>query len=369
MIPLLRELFFNLCLLISLHYVLRFTFRSWPIARRGWSHTLRLAAFAAAALILLLFPAHVAPGVVVDLRAVPVAFVTLQFGPLAGLLVALPTMGYRVWLGGIGLYAALPSLLGVILVTSLLRRHLPVMGPLFWRSWPGVIAIFLINGLPLLALPDGLDLFTQAYPLLLVSNVLGALAGWGILSERFHMLRLTSQWRSAALTDPLTTLGNRRQFDQDLDAMGPGDALLLVDIDHFKRVNDTFGHRAGDEVLQEVARLLEREGRGRDRAYRYGGEEFAVILRDVTGDGLSRVAERLRTSVAATPMRATGQHLTVSVGGAAWAPLPTRQLTERADEALYAAKHGGRNQVRVWGIWLPSRAQETGQPPPSPLQG
>ncbi|NTX99760.1 diguanylate cyclase [Deinococcus sp. JMULE3] len=361
----LRELFFNLCLLISVHYLLRFTFRSWPVSRRGWHHTLRLAAFAAAGLTMLLFPATVAPGVVIDLRAVPVAFVTLQFGPVAGLLVALPIMIYRVLLGGIGMYAALPSLLSVILLTSVMRRFIPPVGPLFWQHWPAVIVMFAFNGVPLLALPDGARLFGQAYPLLLLSNVVGALAAWGVLSERFHVLRLTSQWQSAALTDALTGLGNRRQFDLDLEAMGPGDALLLLDIDHFKRVNDTHGHHVGDEVLQEVARLLEREGRGRDRAYRYGGEEFAVILRDVKGDGLNRVAERLRAAVERHPMRATGAGVTVSVGGASWASVPLRQLAQRADEALYAAKHGGRNQARVWGIWL--NAQDSAQPTRQPV--
>lgn len=357
----LRELFFNLCLLISLHYLLRFTFRSWPFPRRGWRHALRLSALAAAGLILMLFPAPIAPGVQVDLRAVPVAFATLQFGPLAGVLVALPITLYRALLGGVGLYAALPSLLGVIVATTLMRRVVPAVGPLFWRHWPGVIVMFAFNGVPLLFLPDGPQLFAQVYPLLLVMNVLGALAAWGVLSERFHVLRLTSQWQSAALTDALTGLGNRRQFDLDLEAMGPGDALLLLDVDHFKRVNDTHGHHVGDEVLQEIARLLEREARGRDRAYRYGGEEFAVILRDVKGDGLNRVAERLRAAVERHPMRATGGTMTVSVGGAEWAALPLRQLVQRADEALYAAKHGGRNQARVWGIWSPTQG---GNPAP-----
>ncbi len=344
----LRELFFNLCLLISIHYLLRFSFRSWPVTRRGRTHAARLGAFAAATLILLLFPAQPAPGIVLDLRAVPVAFVTLQFGPLAGLLVALPATAYRLWLGGVGIYAAVPSLMAVIAVTSLLRTRVPPVGPLFWRHWPSVIAIFGVNGLPLLLLPDGLHLFAEVYPLLLVTNVLGALLAWGILSERFHVLRLTSQWQSAAMTDPLTGLGNRRQFDLDLSAMGPGDALMMIDVDHFKRVNDTFGHHVGDEVLQEVARVLQREGRGRDRAYRYGGEEFAVILRDVKGDGLPRVAERVRAAVQDTPLQANGRHVTVSIGAVAWAALSPTRLVQRADDALYAAKTAGRNRAHLW---------------------
>ncbi|GGK92759.1 GGDEF domain-containing protein [Deinococcus radiotolerans] len=344
----LRELFINLCLLISIHYVLRFTFRSWPTPRRGLPHAARLAAFAAASLLLLLFPAHPAPGVVVDLRAVPVAFVTLYFGGWAGLITALPVIAYRVWLGGVGVYAAVPSLLAVIAVAALLRRRLPAVGPLFWPHWPGLILIFGVNGLPLLLLPGGPQLFAQVYPLLLLTNVLGALIAWGILSERFHVLRLTSQWQSAAMTDPLTHLGNRRQFDLDLTAMGPGDALLLVDIDHFKRVNDTFGHPVGDEVLQEVAQVLQREGRGRDRAYRYGGEEFAVILRDVPETSLTRVAERLRLAVQQLPLPVINHPVTVSIGAASWRPISPAQLVERADEALYRAKAGGRNAVCLW---------------------
>lgn len=351
----LRELFFNFCLLISVHYVLRFTFRSWPTSRSGPGHVARLAAFAAATLLLLLFPAQPTPGIVLDARAVPVAFVTLQFGPLPGLLVALPALAYRIWLGGAGVYAAVPSLLAVIGVTALLRRRIPAVGPLFWPHWPSLILMFGANGLPLLLLPGGTELFLEAYPLLLITNVLGALIAWGILGERFHVLRLTSHWQAAALTDPLTGLSNRRQFDLDLTAMGPGDALLLVDVDHFKRVNDTFGHQVGDEVLQEVAQVLQREGRGRDRAYRYGGEEFAVILRDVKADGLRHVAERLRVAVATATGHTAAGSVTVSVGGVAWMAVSTTQLTQRADEALYSAKTGGRNQTCLWQPPPPAR--------------
>jgi diguanylate cyclase (GGDEF)-like protein len=157
-----------------------------------------------------------------------------------------------------------------------------------------------------------------------------------------------------ALTDELTKLPNRRalaqRFLQEMQRARRHHnaiAFLMIDLDHFKQVNDTYGHLNGDAVLAELASILSTSARESDVCARYGGEEFALILHETTEAGARTLAERIRAKVAAATFPG-GLKLTISVGVAATdeAALFTN-LIERADQALYAAKQGGRNQVRV----------------------
>lgn len=166
---------------------------------------------------------------------------------------------------------------------------------------------------------------------------------------------LLAEVRSLALTDPLTGVANRRELDHVVDQQvarvrrGAGTlALLMLDLDHFKRLNDTHGHQAGDEVLRRLARTIEQELRAGDLVGRYGGEEFAVVVAGRRPEELAGIAERIRMAIARmggpTPV-------TVSIG-VAWAPahgLSRTALFSAADEALYAAKAGGRNRVVIAG--------------------
>ena len=169
--------------------------------------------------------------------------------------------------------------------------------------------------------------------------------------------------RAVSLTDGLTHVANRRRFDEKLDIEW-GRAvrhehelsLLLLDIDHFKRVNDELGHLTGDDCLVGLASLLQSElQRSGDLIARYGGEEFAVLLPATESAGALIVAERIRQAVAQTPM-ITGEHdepvsLTISIGVATMLPvrgIDSQELIRRADEALYIAKNSGRNRVAAW---------------------
>lgn len=157
-----------------------------------------------------------------------------------------------------------------------------------------------------------------------------------------------------ALTDPLTKLANRRAFDESLArevALAVRHnrplSLLILDIDHFKDVNDTLGHPAGDDVLAAMGLLLAHHGRRGDVVARLGGEEFALILPQTTQDQASVTGERLRAAVAAAPLSVRAP-VTVSVG-AATLGLPggdAESLVSAADAALYRAKSAGRNCVR-----------------------
>ena len=154
-----------------------------------------------------------------------------------------------------------------------------------------------------------------------------------------------------AVTDTLTGVWNRRQgtdlIAADLSARRPGQALslLMLDIDHFKSINDTYGHQAGDNVLIEVASRVRRSLRGNDVVARWGGEEFVVLLRDCALPDALRLAEEIRFTIAEVPFGTLGT-LTVSIGAAEIrANENLASWLGRADQALYRAKRAGRNEV------------------------
>ena len=163
-----------------------------------------------------------------------------------------------------------------------------------------------------------------------------------------------------SLKDPLTGLANRRHFravlEREIDRVtraGEAALLLMMDIDHFKRVNDTYGHSAGDLVLQSVAQTLSACIRPMDTLARYGGEEFAIVLPACQAAFGKLVAERIRRAVANHPIRISPTEelqITVSVGGAyaqQWIRSTTLLWTDRADHQLYMAKSSGRNCVCI----------------------
>ena len=162
-----------------------------------------------------------------------------------------------------------------------------------------------------------------------------------------------------AVTDPLTGLYNRRYADNHLGSLIarqlPGTrtlAAMALDLDRFKRINDSHGHAAGDEVLREFARRLRGNVRGVDLLSRTGGEEFLVVMPDILPDHAGRVAERIRAAVESTPFRldaaGTSLDVTVSIGLAFLRPGESGDaLVGRADAALYASKSGGRNMVTL----------------------
>ncbi len=159
-----------------------------------------------------------------------------------------------------------------------------------------------------------------------------------------------------ARTDKLTSLPNRRVFDEELQhridvwktTRQKPVSLMLIDVDHFKHLNDRHGHDAGDAALQWLARTLRAQVGDAGLAVRYGGEEFAVIVSSVTSVDPLELAEKLRLAIAADPFQYNGVSLSVtaSVGlASSLADEGGKALARRADEALYAAKRNGRNRV------------------------
>src|SRR5579859_23996 len=182
--------------------------------------------------------------------------------------------------------------------------------------------------------------------------------------EITHQVEISRQqadlYRELASTDYLTHLVNRRRFLEIAETefqrvkIEPGPlAIILLDVDHFKRVNDTYGHQAGDDVLASVGTRIKKSLRQGDVAARYGGEEFVVLVIGSAADQCLRIAERIRQAVSQQPVQldALTIQVTISLGLACLNPelgLPLDDLIACADRALYQAKQRGRNRVVVW---------------------
>jgi diguanylate cyclase (GGDEF)-like protein len=183
-----------------------------------------------------------------------------------------------------------------------------------------------------------------------------------LLSALLFPMRNALLYRAAtqsALRDPLTGTGNRVAMDQTLEReiemsrrhLMPL-SLLMLDIDHFKNINDSYGHNAGDEVLKAVASAIKNQLRNVDMVFRFGGEEFLILLSNTTREAAAMVGERVRIAAQAQDYRADGNavELTVSLGCSTLLPGESAEsLVRRADSALYVAKREGRNRLTMAG--------------------
>ncbi len=186
----------------------------------------------------------------------------------------------------------------------------------------------------------------------------GSVTGYVIGSTaQFRPLRKVGRSSAENSEDDLLPVLRRKAFDQDLIVL-PTDAsnaepasMLMLDLDHFKEVNDTYGHPIGDEVLVDCAKTIARRCRHKGKAYRFGGEEFAVLLPNFTVSEAVALAESIRSELEKSKMSSKQLSITVSIGLATVPDHATdgKQLLKAADDALYAAKHLGRNLVRIAG--------------------
>ncbi|UAW98811.1 diguanylate cyclase [Halopseudomonas nanhaiensis] len=181
----------------------------------------------------------------------------------------------------------------------------------------------------------------------------------GVAVNKRQLESANAQLQELALRDGLTGLLNRRYWEQCVERefarhmrYDTPVSLVMFDIDHFKAVNDTYGHQTGDEVIREVARVTRNMARETDYAGRYGGEEFVVLLPDTDLNGGRQFAERLRLAICKLRVDHEGKPLqfTVSLGAACLdSKMNTHaELVERADKALYQSKENGRNQTTVF---------------------
>ncbi|MBC8871636.1 MAG: GGDEF domain-containing protein [Planctomycetes bacterium] len=226
------------------------------------------------------------------------------------------------------------------------RQRMAFLGLIAWIS------------LCLLVIGWGPPLGSNTSRLLACTGLVGLASAVGLAArvkrEMAETRELLGSYMNEARTDPLTGLANRRALNQELERriaqfqrQGTPLSLLLIDVDHFKRFNDSHGHQAGDEMLCTMARALRDTVRDMDLATRYGGEEFAIVLPGTPLNDAKIAAERVRRATAEIEFTFRGAKLrdTVSVGLAQAMEMDDPQsLLRRADDALYAAKEAGRNR-------------------------
>ncbi len=262
-----------------------------------------------------------------------------------------------------GLRSGPPTAAEQWLCHQLMRR------PMIWSAWPSMG----VAPVPMTDIPEALRTAT-AFPFVMAGTLHGFLLALnlppdgiercGILVSQFALairrIRLYERVQELAIHDGLTGLFVRRHFlarlQEEMARAARRElsfAFLMVDIDHFKLINDHHGHLVGDAVLRELAALLRTQVREVDLLGRYGGEEFALGLPETDMAHAEMAAERIRRAVEQTTFRAYDEHLTmtVSIGVAAFPhdAVDVTELVEHADAALYKAKLGGRNRVCLFG--------------------
>ncbi|KKC32714.1 GGDEF domain-containing protein [Devosia psychrophila] len=342
------------------------------VERQYWLRSLRSLVqgliFGCGGVISMMAPARIGDGIIVDARALIVAFAA-AFGGWPAALVAVAISGtYRLWLGGLG---ATPGAAGIAVAallglgwryflrpkTPIKARHLVVLGL--------VVSFYLFTGI-VMGYSTMTTLIAIIAPYMVAASVFASVLLGLFVDRELNQIDREQSWKTRALTDTLTTLPNRRAFERGIAGLrleNKESALLILDLDHFKLVNDTHGHAAGDYVLQQVSMILRANMRNSDLLSRLGGEELAVLLPDTGTVKAQEIAERLRSAIESLDIQWESHTIKITASfGVSVAPgaTPSNELFMQADAALYAAKRNGRNRVMLSGVTLLSPTMSLG---------
>ncbi|MFD1912959.1 GGDEF domain-containing protein [Halodurantibacterium flavum] len=327
------------------------------LSRKGvprWQFRLLMgAAFGLGGAASMLDPIRITDGVITDARALFAGLSGAFLGPLGATATLAITASVRIWIGGIGSIAGV-AVLSIATAAGLVwHAFIPPdqRGSLRRLALLGLMISLSLCATLLLPADARAAVLRQTGLVTVGLYMIGSVVLGSMMAAARRQVRREEVLRAAAHKDPLTGLLNRRGLEHALNLLPPDQprALLIVDVDHFKQINDSFGHPVGDIVLQGLSARIGELARRGDILARFGGEEFAMVLSPVTAAAAAEIAERLRRAIEARPFEA-GQaalHVTVSIGGVFRSG--EGDLTDAvraADRALYAAKFEGRNRVR-----------------------
>ncbi|WFU13419.1 diguanylate cyclase (plasmid) [Rhizobium sp. CB3090] len=305
-------------------------------------------------------PIHWMPGVFHDGRSILLVLVPIYGGPIATLVAATMMGVFRLLLGGIGAEGGTVGIVAVALTGYGLTRL-----PQHWigQGWRrsvlfGVATMSSLIVLAFLPADVARELFFSATVPVTIANLLGVVLLSELLERERYRIRIQRALENEASVDPLTKLPNRRVLQREGDRCSKiaetnriPFSIIMIDIDHFKKINDSWGHSFGDTVLARVADVIRQTIRKTDVAARYGGEEIVLLLPNTSEKFAAIVAEKIRSNVEATVLVADHERINVTVSlGIACSHQPStnfKQILEAADKALYLAKAAGRNCVEM----------------------
>ncbi|MBO6718850.1 MAG: diguanylate cyclase [Rhizobiaceae bacterium] len=301
-------------------------------------------------------PIVLAPGLLFDLRHVFIVLSALFGGWPSLAVTTVVSAVMRFWQGGAGATAGLlgigiSALVGVAAIYILRERaqNLKTLSAMAVLASASMVSIFVLPWEVVMLISR------EVLGPTVFANFIGVLLAGHILET--HRRRYARQQRltEEAFTDALTGLANRRTFDtngprlvDEAAASGLPYVMMIIDIDHFKSVNDRFGHDVGDLALQHVAQVVSLNVRRGDIAARYGGEEIVLLLFGYDRHEAQNVADRIRTAIADSPVELEGSLVSMTVSVGVHMPAeeePFSRTFQRADRALYKAKRNGRDRV------------------------
>ncbi|MED4729875.1 diguanylate cyclase [Aneurinibacillus migulanus] len=352
----LKDFVINGTIVISGLFIMGQIFRNHPVKPYSPSKLKLLTAllFGLLGAVLMEFSIRIVPGVIADLRHIPVALAALYGGIPTALVSALIIAMARVILfpAGSEAFVAFGGMLLIGLGCGLLTRS---------KSRP-LVKFMLMNLFSLLIITASLFINIPTAPLFLETALyhwcISITAGFFAFYTYIYIDQSNEAFRRLkeySTKDFLTGLNNSRQFTiffnaylQRAKERGESFSLLVIDIDHFKEVNDTYGHPNGDKILQELGQVLSNAARPVDIVSRNGGEEFSILMLDCSRLEARYNAEHIRAMVERhvfTTLDGERIHITVSVGGASFPETHAEEMYHLADKLLYEAKRTGRNKV------------------------
>ncbi|WP_291633616.1 diguanylate cyclase [Clostridium sp.] len=307
-------------------------------------------------IILMLFSIKITPEVIMDLRHIPILLAALYGGGFASIIAGITIAIFRISYFGVSTPAIIASInMFIVAIACALISKLDIE-ELKKFIYMNIISCVIITSTFLLIIKDPITLSHTLFYFWLGSSIIGALAYY-IANYMNTSIKLLNRLEQESTIDFLTGLNNVRQYDNALNESfvnvknkNEHLSILIIDIDFFKKVNDTYGHLAGDAVLQQLGLVLSTSSRSFDIVSRIGGEEFSVILPDCPSEQALEVAERLRLAVEIhyfiLPDK-TKINITVSIGAATYPDNVSdlEDVVKHADTALYSAKRTGRNKV------------------------